>query len=196
MLRHVPREERWLETHPRRLHRVPATARHWIAWPHSLTERVAAHVGNSVRIRVLSERDERLLRDERDLLEIVERSGRVREVQLEVNGHPYVVARTVYPRSTARGTNDGLRRLGSRSLGSLLFGALRAPAVTREFATLNPHAPLWRMMQAHLPREAAILWARRAVHSLRGRPLLVTEIFLPRLFEDRLFEDSHGSPTR
>jgi chorismate--pyruvate lyase len=77
--------------------------------------------------------------------------------------------------------NHALRRLGTRSLGSLLFGALRAPVQAREFARLDPTSSLWRLLGEHLPEDAERLWARRALHLLQGRPLVVTEIFLPRL---------------
>jgi chorismate lyase len=147
----------------------------------SLTAHVAHELGAAVSVRVLSERRDRFLRSERELLGVTSRTGRIREVQLEVRGQPYVVARTVFPESTARGLNRGLLHLGNRALGSLLFGAMRAPVALRQYTLMNPSASLWRMLQAHLPADATRLWARRAVHALHGRPLLVTEIFLPAL---------------
>jgi len=155
--------------------------RSWLSWPDSLTERVAAHLQGSVQVRVLSERVARILPDEQQHLWMRGRIARIREVQLEVRGVPYVVARTVFPESTAHVMNDALTRLGTRSLGSLLFGPKRAPVVMREWIALEGSSMLRRLLHAHLPAESASLWARRALHLLADEPLLVTEIFLPAL---------------
>jgi chorismate lyase len=154
-------------------------ARHWLALRTSLTAHLGAHFGATVTVRVLSERHDLFLAAERELLGVTARAGRIREVQLEVRGRPYVIARTVFPKSTARGLNRGLLHLGNRALGSLLFGAMRAPATLRQYASLTPNSTLWRTLRTHLPDDARQLWARRALHVLHGRPLLVTEIFLP-----------------
>jgi chorismate lyase len=180
-MRHVPRADRWFPTTATQLRRVPFDAQVWLGWPDSLTERLADQLGDRVQVCVLSERQGRLLSDEREHLDIVACTARVREVRLELRGEPYVVARTVFPDATARVMNHALRRLGTRSLGSLLFGALRAPVQAREFARLDPTSSLWRLLGEHLPEDAERLWARRALHLLQGRPLVVTEIFLPRL---------------
>jgi chorismate lyase len=179
--RFTPRANRWFPTNLHELQRVPPASRRWIGWPDSLTERIGERLDGAVQVRVLSERVDRLLVDEREHLGIVARSARIREVQLEVRGHPVVVARTVFADSTARVMDHALRRLGTRSLGSLLFGALRAPVRTREFVQLSTDSSLVQVMSKYLPADVNRLWARRALHLLQGRPLLVTEIFLPRL---------------
>lgn len=181
--RHTPRANRWFLTNSHELQRVPLAQRHWIGWPDSLTERIGERLAGAVRVRVLSERVDRLLIDEREHLGIVAHSARIREVQLEVRGQPVVVARTVFADSTARVMNHALRRLGTRSLGSLLFGALRAPVRMRQFTRLTHDSALHAIMSQHVPPATGTLWARRAVHLLQDHPLLVTEIFLPHLFE-------------
>jgi chorismate--pyruvate lyase len=180
--RHVPRAERWFATEPKSLRTVPPEARRWIALSTSLTAQLAAHLEGEVRVRVLSERHDRFLTSEREVLDTLDRAGRVREVRLEVHGMPYVVARTVFPASTARGANRALLHLGTRALGSLLFSAMRAPANLRQYTRLRPTSSLWRTLHVHLPEDVGGLWARRALHRLHGQPLLVTEVFLPHLF--------------
>ena len=192
-MRHTPRANRWCLTNSHELQRAPVAARSWIGWPDSLTERIGARLDGAVRIRVLSERIDRLMIDEREHLGSIARSARIREVQLEVRDQPVVLARTVFADSTARVMNHALRRLGTRSLGSLLFGALRAPVRTREFTQLSTQSALWRVMAAHLPADVHSPWARRALHLLQGHPLLVTEIFLPRLFAMALQAQQNGS---
>jgi chorismate--pyruvate lyase len=183
--RHVPRAERWRTIDARSLQAIPAPVLDWIALPTSLTAHLAAQLDGEVRVRVLSERHDRFLTSERDLLCTPARTGRVREVQLEVRGTAFVVARTVFPSTTARVANRALMSLGTRALGSLLFGAMRAPASLRQYAKLCPRSSLWRTLHAHLPAHAAHLWARRALHRLHGEPLLVTEIFLPALLDEK-----------
>jgi chorismate lyase len=181
--RHVPRHERWFDTTSTRWLTVPRHARDWLDWPESLTQRIAHHLGQPVLVRVLSERCDRLLPEERALLGVAGRSGRVREVQLDVGGQTYVVARTVFADAAARGANRGLRELGNRALGSLLFTSMRAPVAIRQFAALTPRSSLWHVLHKALPPCEHPLWARRAVHTLRAQPLVVTEIFLPQLLE-------------
>jgi chorismate--pyruvate lyase len=180
-MRYVRRADRWQPITSAVLHRTPNSVRDWLGWPDSLTERLSDHLGERVKVHVLSERIDRLLADEREHLATMSRIARVREVRLEVRGTPYVVARTVFPDSTARVMNNALKQLGSRSLGSLLFGAVRAPVSVRELTSLQPHSSLWRVLHRHLPSHSAPMWARRALHRLHGQPLLVTEIFLPQL---------------
>jgi chorismate lyase len=81
--------------------------------------------------------------------------------------------------------NHALGKLGTRSLGSLLFGALRAPVHSREFTRLEPESSLHRLLRNHLPDVTEPVYARRAVHLLSGEPLLVTEVFLPGLLTMR-----------
>jgi len=181
-MRHVPRADRWHPTTAAELRNVPASEKTWLAWPDSLTERLCNHLGGPVQVNVLSERQGRLLTSEREHLAVRAHTARIREVQLEVRGEPYVVARTVFPDTTARVMDQALRHLGTRSLGSLLFGALRAPVRSREFSRMTPDCALWRALHVHLPEATTKLWARRALHLLQEQPLLVTEIFLPRLF--------------
>ena len=177
----MPRADRWFPTTSATLRRAPDNVRDWLGWPDSLTERVAEHLGDRVQVRVLSERYDRLLTDERTHLDVRAHTARIREVQLEVRGVPYVVARTVFPDATARVMNNALRQLGTRSLGSLLFGALRAPVQRREFTQLESKSALFCVLRDHLA-DRADLWARRALHVLQGQPLLVTEVFLPALW--------------
>jgi chorismate--pyruvate lyase len=194
--RYVPRADRWYASTAAALQHLPAPVRDWVGWPDSLTERLADHLADPVRVRVLSERHDRLLNDEREHLQLLVRSARVREAQLEVRDTPYVIARTAFPDATARVMDHALRRLGSRSLGTLLFGVPRAPVRARQFARLEPHSALWRTLagdiRPNVPPETRHLWARRTLHMLHGQPLLVTEVFLPRLLTgiDRRLADS------
>jgi chorismate--pyruvate lyase len=98
----------------------------------------------------------------------------VREVLLMSNDSPLVYARSILPLDTLRGRYRRLRRLGRTPLGKVLFSD---PSMTRgdmQFA------------QFRLGREKGAggqlpIWGRRSIFYLVGKPLLVSEIFLPRM---------------
>jgi len=71
-----------------------------------------------------------------------------------------------------------LSRLGSRSLGSLLFSwpGFRRGAI--EYCRLDARHPLFRRAAVH-GGSGKYLWARRSLHRLGRQEVLVTEVFLP-----------------
>lgn len=71
-----------------------------------------------------------------------------------------------------------MSRLGSRSLGSLLFAypGFRRGAI--EFLRLDCRHPLYQRAAA-LSAVGCELWARRSLHRLGTQQVLVTEVFLP-----------------
>ncbi|MBL8403903.1 Chorismate pyruvate-lyase [bioreactor metagenome] len=102
----------------------------------------------------------------------------VREVELICDGRPVIFAHTTLAASRNGRLTRWMARLGSRSLGSLLFAY---PGFSRgqiEFLRLDDRHPLYRKAAARysLPRH---LWARRSLHRLDGQQVLVTEVFLP-----------------
>lgn len=181
-------------THPRQWQQQApvlrnTSARHlnsWLTEPNSLTARLQALAkaqGGRLQVRVLSEGWSLPSAEEAHTLML--RRGEfawIREVILVGVGivgtgsvttdEPWVQARSVLPRRSLCGLNRRLTRLGSHSLGSLLF---RDPALVRGpiyFARLpllaNTDTSQW-------------LWARRSRFLLRGRAILVAEAFLPAL---------------
>lgn len=142
----------------------------------SLTARLVAASGGNFAVRVQRQCWLRPLAGEREALEL--RPGAhalVREVTLECHGKPWVFARSVLPAASLTGELRHLRRFGARSLGALLFADPRLVRGDFALALIGPEDAL--VPQAL--RAAHALWARRSVFELRGRPLLVQEVFLP-----------------
>ncbi len=148
----------------------------WLREPDSLTARCLRHC-RRFRVHVLRQAKARPLADEAGRCRLP-----VREVLLECDGVPVIFAHSVL--STARSGRLGrwFSRLGSRSLGSLLFthpGFRRGPI---EFMRIDRHHPLHRRVCAAcaMSDEAPpAFWARRSRHHLGDGSVLVTEVFLP-----------------
>jgi chorismate--pyruvate lyase len=56
----------------------------------------------------------------------------------------------------------------------------------REIAHLDKHSALWKKCLKLHPALPSVTWARRTLYELKGRPLLVSEVFLPKLLNDPL----------
>lgn len=157
----------------RRLPQVaaPSQVRDWLRDAGSLTRRLQQLGRFSVRpthqqIEPPRPEEMRLLR-----LRFRQRSL-IREVILSVNGEPVVYARSVLPLHSLRGANRVLGHMARRSLGAELFKRPRAE-----------RRQIWaaRLPGAIVPGGEAA-WGRQSLFLKRGHPLLVAEVFLPRLW--------------
>ncbi|MFD1802066.1 chorismate lyase [Mixta tenebrionis] len=97
----------------------------------------------------------------------------LREVILFGDGAPWLVGRTVVPESTLTGPEMKLSQLGSCPLGRYLFSS---STLTRDFID---------------PGIVAAQWGRRSRLRLSGKPLLLTELFLP---ASPLYQSLSGEP--
>ncbi len=102
----------------------------------------------------------------------------VREVVLSCDGKPVIFAHTTLAASGNGRLTRWMARLGSRSLGSLLFAYPGFARGRIEFLRLDDRHPLYRRAAA-LCSPPRHLWARRSLHRLNGQQVLVTEVFLP-----------------
>ncbi len=123
------------------------------------------------------------MQDECQLLGI--RPGRlalVRQVRLLCGVRPLVFARSIVPSSTLRGTTRRLSCLGSRPLADVLFTDSSVQREEMEFALLRPGHVLHELTTKALEIHAPALWGRRSLFRLRRKPLLVSEMFSPGIF--------------
>lgn len=153
----------------------------WLGDAGSLTARLRARC-DDFAVSVLRQGMGRVLPDEAPLLGLKPGdSARVREVLLHADGVPVVYARSVMPLATVRAGSRLFARIGSRPLGELLFANPRIERGELTSARLDARDARQRAalaaIAAHQP--PLELWGRRSVFRLRGRALLVTEIFLP-----------------
>ena len=84
-----------------------------------------------------------------------------REIELCGDGTPWLVACTLVPESTLVGPEKKLQELGTVPLGRYLFAS---STLSRDFIDVG---------------RSGELWGRRSRLRLSGKPLLLTELFLP-----------------
>ena len=155
--------------------------RPWLVSRGSLTWRIRARA-SGFRVQVLRQAPRTPNADEYERLkQPAHRLALVREVLLHAGGRPVVLAHSIAAWRDLSGTWRSLRGLGNRPLAEALF---TDPLVRRElleFARIDRRHPLWKRACDVLGRELPTLIARRSRFTKRGRPLLVTEVFLPDL---------------
>lgn len=135
--------------------------RDWLMLEDSMTKRFEQY-GKPVSVTLLNEefihRD--ALTSEQHLLPEEPRYW-LREILLCVGDEPWLAGRTVVPESTLCGPELALQQLGKTPLGRYLFTSSQ---LTRDFIEIGRHDALW---------------GRHSRLRLSGKPLLLTELFLP-----------------
>ena len=159
---------------------VPESVLRWLLDPASLTRRIQSACPGSFRVEVLFQGWAQPQHNEvRELGMRTGSWGFVREVHLLCDGRPWVFARTVIPRTTLTGTRRRLTRLKTRPLGAVLFADPTMQRGPVEIARLTPCDKLFPVAIQHLAKQPEMIWGRRSLFTLGGKPLLVSEIFLP-----------------
>jgi len=165
---------RWLRQ------QVPDVLRTWLLDKGSLTDRLKRSCPGRFSVRVLDEAWQRPQLDEARVLNMpVTALAWVRQVQLLCDGVPRVFARTIVPVTTLSGAQRRLAYLGNRPLGAYLFadpGMQRSPV---QLARITRGSSLFADAVQGLTHKPQVIWGRRSVFRVGGKPLLVSEIFLP-----------------
>lgn len=160
---------------------VPDGLASWLTESGTLTGRIrAASRDGRCRLRVLEQRVGFLSKEQQGALDTSVASCFVREIELVANDEPWVFAQTLVPDATLE-LHPWLAELGDSPLGETLAevgGLERGPF---EFATLPAAHPLAARALEYADEEPDFLWARRSWFAIRGRRLLVQEVFLPAL---------------
>lgn len=107
-----------------------------------------------------------------------ERSALVRQVFLCCGDRPLVYARTVIPKFTVQGAGRRYANMGNRPLGAMLFSDRTMRREEVQVAELPVSHETNRYIESDGP-----VWGRRSVFRVSGRPLMVSEYFLPELLE-------------
>ena len=118
--------------------------------------------------------------DERRELGLREREfAIVREVLLRDGETPRVFAHSVVARRDLSDVWRGLSKLGDRPLADMLFRDASVVRLPMEYKKIDARHTLYRRAREAVRISLSpSIWARRSVFLKRGRPLLVTEVFL------------------
>lgn len=159
------------------------TCHRWLIDRGSLTRRLQARCP-SFSVRALEQRLNRPCCDE--LAAISSKSKElqlVREVYLYCRETPMVFAHSVLNRRNLRGAWRSISRQGAKPLGAALFANPLVKRTPLYFKKLTPRHELYLKACSLLNTLPNYLWARRSVFILRGKPIIVTEVFLPGILE-------------
>lgn len=162
--------------------RLPHHLVPWLLDRASLTRRVQHTCAGRFRVEVLYQGWKRPEREERAALNMRRNTlTLVREVRLLCDEQPWVYARSVVPLRTLSGAQRRLGELGSRPLGALLFTDRSLQRGELELARIRPGQSLFAAATAGVDPVPEEIWGRRSIFHVRGKPLLVQELFLPAL---------------
>lgn len=175
-------EPKWRPWRLQQRPHIPAAVLPWLEDEGSLTRRVIRHCDGRFSVTVRSQGWGRPMPSERRILETAGGGAAlIREVELRCDRGRWVFARTLIPATSLQGPTRRLAHLGNKPLGAVLFSD---PGVRRErieVADLRPHHVLFRSACRNLAQVPKVLWGRRTLFFMEGKPLLVNEIFLPEL---------------
>jgi len=161
---------------------VPENILSWLQDASSLTQRLVTACPGKFRVEVLNEGWGKPAPNETVALAMKPGTiARIRQVRLLCDDRPWVFARTIIPNSTLTGSVRRLRLLGDKPLGAVLFADPGMYRGQLEIAPISRGSALYRDAMQTQRSRPAVIWGRRSVFYLSGKPLLVSEIFLPGL---------------
>jgi len=159
---------------------VPRELRCWLLDRASLTHRVRQACPGRFQVELVSQGFVPPMRNERRALRMRPAvRALVREVRLVCDGRPWVFARTVIPNRTLHGAQRQLGRLGTRPLGAVLFADRSMRRGEVQLARIRPGERMFDAAVGCRPQRPDAIWGRRSTFHVGGKPLLVTEVFLP-----------------
>ena len=135
--------------------------------------------GKDFSVRVISQQWQKLSAEEASAMSLHHvRSALVRQVLLCCGDKPLVYARTVIPATTIKGAQRRYANMGSRPLGAMLFADRTMRREDVQVAILQASQEANQIVKS-----GEVVWGRRSVFRVAGKPLLVSEYFLPELLK-------------
>jgi len=135
-------------------------------------------------VRVLSRRWVKPKIDEAKLLSIpLRQTVLLRQVQLLCGETVCVYARSIIPLKTMTGKHRRLRPLGNRPLGAYLFANPDLRRDRQQLTKIAKKDPLFEIATSDSDQSCEQIWGRRSLFIIDKNPFLVSEFFLPALFE-------------
>jgi len=156
----------------------------WLSDSGSLTKRLKNYCPQQFSVTVLAEEWGRADQTEAKLLDISPTEKvLLRQVHLKCDEKICVYARSIIPLNTLHRKHRRLKFLGSKPLGEYLFSSSGLERSIIEWSRLLPDTSLYRIAMSDSDFSDKPLWGRRSLFRIDKKPLLVSEFFLPVLFQ-------------
>jgi chorismate--pyruvate lyase len=157
----------WLPGHALNCYEGNAALRDWLLTPGLLTQRIRESAGDGYRMTLVAARDEGA-------------GGHVREIEMGCDDAVWMFAQTRVPRATLE-VHPWLATLGTTTLGEALQAHGRVSRSDFDFAKLYDDSAVVARALTRAPGTPPPLWVRRSTFRVDGLPLLLQEVFLPRI---------------
>ena len=171
---------------------MPAELDSWLFDSSSLTARLVALCGDRFNVRLLSQRWQKIDPAEASAMGLGHvRSALVRQVLLCCGETPLVYARSVIPSVTVSGAQRRYANMGRRPLGAMLFADRTMRREQVQVSRLPVDHSLMKVLAAagvDISSTETTVWGRRSVFRVSGKPLLVSEFFLPAILNSNADE--------
>jgi chorismate--pyruvate lyase len=178
-----PRASSWFRPSELAVRRLDPAITSWLLDQDSLTRRLQNRCQGQFSVRVLSQQWVRPEIEESRLLGLpLRQKSLLRQVQLVCDNRVLVYARSIIPLKTLRGRHRRLRYLGNKPLGGYLFANPTLSRNQQRLATIHSKDPLFAIALAD-NKNCTQIWGRRSLFTINGKSLLVSEFFLPELFQ-------------
>lgn len=172
--------QRWYSRRQLFSKRLSEAERSWLFDVSSLTARLIRYCSGDFKVELLSQEIRRPTVDEAEALSMANnRFALIRQVNLCCNNKAVVYARTVIPLSTLSGAERSYGNLGSRPLGAMLFADRSMQREEVRVTQLQVDDALYEKTNV----QGDPVWGRRSIFKVGGKPLLVSEYYLPTLFD-------------
>ena len=142
----------------------------WLTEQGSLTERLQKEF-NDVKVDIIYEGV------------VLEKStDYIREVVIKTHNEPMILAKTQLKVSDLQDAWICLKTLGQQSLANILFKDPDISRVSLLYRICEPGETLYSHLKSLEYIDKEILWVRQAEWERHGKSILLTEVFLPNLF--------------
>ncbi|QLH41600.1 MAG: chorismate lyase [Coxiellaceae bacterium] len=162
--------------------KIPFQLNEWLFEKGSLTKRLQQAAEKQLDVQVIFTGWQQPRYDDCQLLQLSRRPVWVRQTLLQVDGRPWILARSVVPSETLKGRGQILKKLGNRPLGMVLYKDRHLQRGQIEIAQLNKTNPDYQLAGQMFPQITAHLWARRSVFLFITNHCLLVR-FLPSVWQ-------------
>lgn len=163
--------------------KIPSSFSCWLHDYGSLTKQIIKNCSEQFRVHVLKQQWAiPMLNESLRLQSSPGEFALIREVILYCGSEAWVYARTIIPRKTLSGKQRHLSMLGTKPLGAILFSDPNMHRDEIEIARINRQHDIFATAMIDYDNEINEIWGRRSIFYIgKHKPLLVNEVFLPRI---------------